>query len=52
MFTVLALTLITHSPARRYQRALIAAAVIQVVVGILLPPAEPGFGDWVHALVR
>lgn len=51
MFTVLALTLITHSPARRFQRVLIAAAVIQVVIGIVLPPAEPGFGSWVRALL-
>jgi hypothetical protein len=51
MFTVLALTLITNSSARRFQRWLAVAAIVQVVVAIWLPPAAPGFSAWVHALL-
>ena len=50
MLTLLALTVISHTPSHRIQSLLITAALAQTAIGVLWPPATPGFGNWTHAL--
>ncbi len=53
MFTLLAVTVIVEHQlidSRLMWLVLLAAAVVQVIVGILYPPSAPGYTAWWHTL--